>query len=188
MSEGVSRRGFVAAAALAPAAALLPATREDSRMTRPDDVRALSDRAEIIEITSRIGIASDLGEWDAVRACFADEVRVDYTSLNGGEPSTVRAGDLITGWRGVLPGFEATQHMIANHQVTLAGDGAACRSHFIATHRIGADVWRLGGHYRHELAREADGWKVTAMAMTWTWEEGSRDLIQRAVERVKARG
>lgn len=188
-SDDVSRRAFVAAApagvlAFGPGGGDLIERRE---MNQPDP-QALWDRAEVIEITSRIGIAADLGDWDAVRACFAGEVRVDYTSLNGGEPATVRADDLIAGWRGVLPGFEATQHVVSNHQVTLAGDAAECRSHFVATHRIGADVWRLGGHYHHRLSRQTGGWRVTEMTMTWTWEEGDRGLVQRAASRAVGGG
>jgi SnoaL-like domain len=154
---------------------------------RETSLQALADRAEIIDTVSRIGFAADLREWDACRACFADEVRVDYTSLNGGEPATVRSADLVDGWSRVFAGFDVTQHAITNHDVAVDGDRAVCRSHFVARHLIrdaaAGGFWNLGGHYRHELARTPAGWKVTAMTMTWTWEEGDRALVQRASER-----
>jgi hypothetical protein len=33
----------------------------------------------------------------------------------------------------------------------------------VATHRIGTELWRLGGHYRHELTHAGAAWKVTPM-------------------------
>lgn len=185
MSGILSRRGFVAAAGgLAPAAAL-GLIDTDGRMTAVD-AQTVADRAAIIDVVNRIGTAADWREWEACRACFADAVRVDYTSLWGGEASTTGADELIAGWARTFAGFDATQHAITSHDVRVDGGAAVCRSHFVATHRIGAELWRLGGHYRHELARDGAAWKVTAMTMAWTWEEGDRGLIRRANERGSA--
>ena len=39
------------------------------------------------------------------------------------------------------------------------------------------------GHYRYDLVKVADGWKVSAMTMDWTHETGNRELVARAAER-----
>lgn len=181
----LSRRGFLAAGGGLAAGSGAGLFRAADAMTG-SDFQALADRAAVIDTVNRVGTGADWREWEACRACFADEVRVDYTSLAGGEPAVVRADELVAGWARTFSGFDATQHVIASHDVRLEGDRAVCRSHFVATHRIGADFWRLAGHYRHELARAGDAWKVTAMTMTWTWEEGDRALVQRANERAGA--
>lgn len=183
MSDSTRRAFLASAAALAVPALASDAFSTGRTMTQPD-FQAVADRAAVIDVVDRIASAADYGEWEACRACFADEVRADYTSLTGGEPGTVRADDLIAGWRGVLPGFDATHHSLTNHDVRVDGDRATARSHFAARHVLGGERWTLGGHYEHALVRTDDGWKVTAMTMRWTWEEGDRALAQRAAARV----
>ena len=67
---------------------------------------------------------------------------------------------------------------------TIAGDEKAiAEADFQATHRIGSEMWVLMGHYRYDLVKVADGWKVSAMTMDWTHETGNRELVARAAER-----
>lgn len=177
LTDPAARRAFLGAAAGAAGAFLLP---RPARAAPADELRALADRAAILDLVSRIAFGADLREWDAVRACFADTVRVDYRSLTGEAPAAVPADALVGGWARTFSGFDVTQHLVTNHQVEVAGDAAVCRSHFLATHGIGPERWRLAGHYRHALARLPAGWRVTELTMTWTWEEGDRGLLARA--------
>jgi hypothetical protein len=73
-----------------------------------------------------IGTAADMNDWQAVKACFADEVLLDYTPMTGGEPTTLTPEQIVTAWRKFLPGFELTKHTITNHEVTIKGDAAKC--------------------------------------------------------------
>ncbi len=63
--------------------------------------------------------AIDRLDWPAVRQSFADRVTVDYRSLNGEPAAEVKAEDLIAGWRALLPGFDATQHLLGPVVVSL---------------------------------------------------------------------
>jgi hypothetical protein len=65
--------------------------------------------------------AVDTLDWDGVLAVLAPEVRLDYTSLWGGAAETVAAGEVVTRWRGLLPGFDATQHLTG--PVLVSDDG-----------------------------------------------------------------
>ena len=96
------------------------------------------------------------------------------------------ADALIASWRGSLPGFDATQHIICNHQVRLNGDRAECASHFRAQHRIGNRIWELDGDYTHRLVRRPAGWRIDYMRMVWTFERGDRGLGQEAARRAGA--
>lgn len=144
------------------------------------------DHIAIVNAVNEIGLAADLHDWARVRAQFADQVMVDYTSLAGGQPATIMADTLIESWRGFLPGFSATQHVIANHRVSVDGALAEVLSQFIANHRLveapGGDLWTLGGHYRHRLRRAGAGWHVVAITMTWTWQSGNADLPKLAAQ------
>ena len=51
-------------------------------------------------------------DWAAVTASLTSEVAIDYTSLWGGQPDRLDAERLLSAWRELLPGFDATQHLL----------------------------------------------------------------------------
>lgn len=149
----------------------------------------LADRAAVIDLVNRVALMADRRDWSAVRACFDDRVHIDYTSLTGGAAAEQDADALVVAWAGLLPGFDATQHVIANHQVTLLGDEAECLSQFRAQHRIGSGVgvrvWELDGGYEHGLVRRPGGWRIRRLVMRWTFERGDRALAAEVANRAK---
>src|SRR5690606_34429994 len=81
-----------------------------SPSTCPHEERPMNDYIAIQDLITRLLFAVDALDWAGVRAAFADEVEVDYTSLFGGSPERLPADELVTRWQGMLPGFAATQH------------------------------------------------------------------------------
>jgi hypothetical protein len=140
-----------------------------------------ADRLAVIETCTRMAWHADAREWEALRDVFADEVRVDYTSLQGGEPATVSRDELIASWAGLLGKLQATQHLLTNHLVTVTGDTAVCTAAFQATHLLanphGDPIWTLGGSYRFELVRNRPGWRIGAVTMTATWAGGNQQIM-----------
>ena len=115
---------------------------------------------------------------------FADEVRVDYTSLQGGEPAIVSGDQLVESWAGLLGKLQATQHLLANHLVTVTGDTATCTAAFQAVHLLpnahGDPTWTLGGTYRFELVRDGPRWRISAVTMSATWASGNQQIMSLA--------
>ncbi|WP_352906969.1 nuclear transport factor 2 family protein [Mesorhizobium sp. M0816] len=148
--------------------------------------RGVDDRIAIAEAIAGIGLYADLREWDRVRSYFAARVTTDYTSLFGGEVTTSGRDALIAQWQGLLPGFDATQHLITNITVEGADNGAVARSHVRAAHWIGSRFWTVGGSYLHRLVRTPEGWRVNAIAIHRLYEEGDRAVLAAAADRVKA--
>jgi SnoaL-like domain len=140
-----------------------------------------ADRFNVIETCTRMARHTDNREWDRLAGVFADRVRLDYTSLNGGEPAELSVADIVAAWSGLLGKLDATQHLITNHLVEVDGDIAVCAADFQATHLLanplGGHLWTLGGKYRFELARTARGWVITSVAMTAVWADGNKDLL-----------
>lgn len=139
------------------------------------------DRLDVIDTCTRMVWHTDHREWDQLAAVFHDSVRLDYTSLNGGEPVTMTPAQIVAAWRETLGGFDATQHLLGNHLVTVDGDSAVCTASFQATHRssdaFGASLWTLGGSYRFDLARIGAAWKISGVVMTASWGDGNRGLL-----------
>jgi hypothetical protein len=55
-------------------------------------------KSEIIDVVNRIAVMADRRDWQACQEAFSERVETDYTSLNGGQPATVNANDLVNGW------------------------------------------------------------------------------------------
>ncbi|WP_281066231.1 nuclear transport factor 2 family protein [Nocardia albiluteola] len=140
-----------------------------------------ADRLDVIETCTRMAWHTDNREWGRLAGVFADRVRLDYTSLNGGEPAELPVADIVAAWSGLLGKLDATQHLITNHLVEVHDGTAVCTADFQATHRLanpfGGHLWTLGGKYRFELARTERGWVITGVLMTAVWADGNKDLL-----------
>ncbi len=131
----------------------------------------------IIATTIAMAVLTDRQEWDALPAVFTDEVTADYTALMGGEPFTmIRATDLIAGWKEGLSAFTATQHLVTNHEVVIAGDTAEVRAYFQATHcRPDHTLWVVGGRYQYSFQKVADEWRISAITLIPIWVRDERN-------------
>ncbi len=144
--------------------------------TEQETRKQITDQQQIVATTIAMAVLADRREWDALTTIFTDEVSSDYTALTGGEPSTVRATDLVAGWKEGLNVFTATQHLVTNHEVVITGDNAEVRAYFQATHcKSDHTLWVLGGSYHYALKKVADGWHISAVTMTPTWARDERN-------------
>ncbi|UJR82155.1 nuclear transport factor 2 family protein [Sandaracinus amylolyticus] len=142
----------------------------------------------VAELLQRLAHGVDQLDWDAVRPLFAERARIDYTSLDGGDPVELAREDLIGAWSAMLPGFDATEHMIAWPLVTRRGELWHVRSQVMAWHRIGGgaqpSIWEIGGRYDHLLRDREGRLEIVAMTLEVAWQRGD-DLRPRAAERAK---
>lgn len=143
------------------------------------------NKLAIIETVSKFAYYADNREWDALRLLFTEEVKVDYTSLAGGEPATIPANVLMESWNKGLTPLKATQHLISNHIVDLNSEHqAVCRAYFQAKHefpnRFGGSQWTLGGKYWFRLVKENDQWKISELVMTAVWANGNQNIMNLA--------
>ncbi|MEC3917195.1 nuclear transport factor 2 family protein [Nocardia sp. CDC160] len=138
-------------------------------------------RADIIEAATRLFWFIDIKDWDSFPSVFADEVTLDYSSVWGGEPATVTPDLIRRDWEKLLGAFEATQHLLGNHLVTVDGDRAELTAVFQAIHllpnRFGSPRWTLGGTYRIGLHLVEGDWKIDNVVMTAQWADGNKDII-----------
>lgn len=144
-----------------------------------------AEEACIISVVASIPLAVDLAAYDLAARAFAPEIIVDYTSLWGGEAQRMTPAQLMTAWRGIVPGFDATRHEIADVRVAVEGDGARASAFVDGRHYLDGQVWRPVGLYDWRLARIDGQWKVTHMTFTVTQEIGARALAEEAMERAK---
>ncbi len=155
----------------------------------PKESRMSTDRDQIIETTIRVAWYADQRRWRDLPELFAGQVLLDYSSLAGGEPTTVSHEELAASWRATLAGLDATQHVVSNHLVEIADDGtsAVATAQFIATHLLtnsqGGATWTLGGNYRWTLRHIEGRWKIDSMTMNATWATGNQQIMTLAANR-----
>jgi hypothetical protein len=139
------------------------------------------DRTGVIETTIQMAWLADRRQWSRLVDVFATEVDVDYSGLTGGAAVRVARHDLVNGWKAALGGLTATQHLLGNQLVDMSGDNATVTAAFQATHVLanatGGPIWTLGGHYRFELVRAADGWRIAVLVMTPDWATGNQHIM-----------
>lgn len=157
--------------------------------TSARDLAPVGDKetARVIAVVSSIPLAVDLAAYDLAERAFAPKVVVDYTSLWGGAPNTMTPAELMTAWRGIVPGFEATWHELSDVRAKVTGDTAEASAFVDGRHWIGDRLWRPVGTYQWQLVKHGGTWKVTHMTFAMTQEIGERGVAAEATARAKAK-
>jgi hypothetical protein len=149
----------------------------------------MDDRNHLANIIGSLAVHVDGQHWTELLALFAPRIRVDYTSLFGGEPQATTREELIGGWRKLLPGFTRTCHVIGVPAVTLSGDTAQAAASVVAWHFVrepelaGRDCWLVGGCYEIGFAKIDGVWHIASLTLARAWAEGNLDLPGIAGER-----
>jgi len=150
------------------------------------DSYASSDVANIETVIQSVATLADRHEFEALEKLFAPEVKVDYTSAFGGEPELKSPQALMTAWAGLLPGFDATRHMLSNIKADINGGKASATADVVADHYIAGKHWQISGSYQYRLMNDDGHWLVTEMVFVAGPETGSRDVLGLATEAAKA--
>ncbi|PRX49134.1 SnoaL-like protein [Prauserella shujinwangii] len=141
------------------------------------------------DVVTALLLAVDELDWTGVRAALADEVRLDYTDLFGGEVETVPGDEVVRRWQGLLPGFDATQHLTGPLLVAEgAGGDTTVRTAVRGYHRFteGGEhaTWMVAGRYDMRVRRTPRGPRVTAVTLTVSYQDGDPKLTELAARRV----
>jgi len=158
-------------------------------MANIDETRLahLIDRLAISDVQLRYATGVDTRDWVLYRSCFTDEIDTDFTSIFGGQPRRVKADRWVEAARRTLSGLAATQHMITNHVITIAGDAATCVAYVQARHHLpnglGDSDQTMFGYYTNRLLRTPEGWKISACKLTVTWNTGNWAIFELARKR-----
>ncbi|MFN0146348.1 MAG: nuclear transport factor 2 family protein [Dehalococcoidia bacterium] len=159
-------------------------------MSIEDEVRLLADRAAISDVVHRYATGLDTRDWTLLRSIFTDEVDMDFTSVRM-RAGRMKADDWVESARVLFAGFDATQHLSANHVHDIRGDEAICTSYMRAEHFVanleGENSYTMGGYYTNRLVRTAGGWKLCAVTLTVNWNRGNRDVLRLAARRGRER-
>lgn len=146
-------------------------------------VPAADVRAEVLDVLARFAHGIDGRDWSLYRSVFADEVDVDYTSYRAGSAGRMTADDWVARARRLFPGLDATSHALSNPWLRPDDQGLQVQTSMRADHLLDGARYTLGGRYLHWLADTGEGWRIRAVTLVVTWEEGDKGLLATAAER-----
>ena len=140
------------------------------------------DTEKVTKVITNIFEGADERDWNRVKASFANDVLLDYSSMNGNPAAVLSSDNIIKAWKGFLPGFDITHHHITNFQIK-ESDGVA-KAHFSgkADHFIDGESWTVEGTYDLELAVSGDGAQVTKFKFNLQKQSGNTELPQKATD------
>jgi 3',5'-cyclic AMP phosphodiesterase CpdA len=126
-------------------------------------VDAVIDRLAVQDAVNELFVATDLKDWDRVRATFAGRVLFDMTSMVGGQPVELTPEAIADSWAQALGPVQAVHHQTGNYVIEIDGDAASVSCYGTATHFRPDQEKRLTyfvGSYDFHLVRRNDGWKI----------------------------
>ena len=153
--------------------------------TRPSDERLaeLLDRAEIIEVCTRMHWYLDRKAWDRYPEVFADEVSLptleEVRELAPGEAVRGRVrplADVVASTKTLMDGL-TTQHIVGGHHVDLRGETATCYANGVSMHigspQVAQNRVMHANAYEFELVRTPKGWRIRGINARPIWAEGN---------------
>jgi ketosteroid isomerase-like protein len=141
-----------------------------------DQLARLLDERDIVAVTLRYGWALDDKDYERLRDVFLPDAVADVAELCEGVDA------IVARVRRALDPLDASQHVITNHDVSVDGDRATCRSQLVAQHvrkaAEGGRTYVVGGFYEDLLERTPAGWRIRRRDLTITWTDGNRRVVQ----------
>ncbi len=137
---------------------------------------------KIIKTITNIFSGADERNWEQVQDTMADEVLLDYSSMNSHPAAITPSSKIIDAWKGFLPGFDKTHHQISGFKVDQQNDIASVHFFGKADHFIDKDSWTAAGTYDVELVKSGDNWKVAKFKFNLLQQSGNIELPQMAAE------
>lgn len=144
-----------------------------------EQLRALLDRTAIVDVVCKFAVSIDRRRWDDLASCFMDEIEIN--TIRTGRWVTLERSRVIDVLRRAFESYTATQHISANHQVTIDGDAAVVWSTLNATHYLAGaadgEFQQQVGYYEYHLARDGAGWRITKVQQFPHWQRGNQAIF-----------
>ena len=102
--------------------------------------------------------------------------------MNGSPAVVLSSNDIITAWKGFLPGFDLTHHYVTKFHIEQSDGIVKANFSGKADHFIDGKRWTVEGTYDLELGVSGDEANVTKFKFNLQEQSGDTGLPQRAAE------
>lgn len=142
-----------------------------------------SKRDEVIEVVNKLFIHTDYQEWEKLLGeVFTETVLFDMSSLGGGQPTELRAAEIVRMWKDGFAGIDAVHHQAGNFLVSFKAEAleAAVFCYAIASHYKKAatrgTTRQFVGSYDLHVVLTDQGWRIDQFRYRVKYVEGNVDL------------
>ncbi|MEZ5519674.1 MAG: nuclear transport factor 2 family protein [Gammaproteobacteria bacterium] len=144
------------------------------------DIDDLMESTRIIDVITRLFVATDNRDWEAVKRCFAPTVLFDMSSLGAGDPQDLSPDDIVAMWDVGLKPLEAIHHQVGNFLVDVDGSKADAFCYGIASHylpnKTGNNTRTFVGSYDVSLVKDDALWRIHKFKFNLKYLDGNRNL------------
>ncbi len=139
-------------------------------MEELSDISWMIQQAKIIDTIVGVANAIDDKNWQKLRVHLANKIDIDYFEFRGEPPGQITAEEYIQQRVSGLTGLK-TLHISTNHEVTIRGNYAECKSAYRIyrldpTRESGENRLDTAGNYIHQLTKIDGCWRITAIKQT----------------------
>ena len=147
-----------------------------------DQLLQLLEKDRIIDTINQLFIGTDNRDWPTVRACFADTVDVDMSSLAVGTSGQLTPQQIALAWEEGFRTLQAIHHQVGNYRVKVEGEQATAFCYGTASHyrptRSGRNTRVFVGSYDLHLRRVEGRWQIDGFRFTLKYLDGNAKLEQ----------
>ena len=146
-------------------------------MSGSADFQQLADYRAISDLAVRYCSAVDRRDWDLLAEVFLPDstVRLPQSVVITG------SDEIVLRYRRGLERFDATHHMVSNHEIDVDGDSArhTCLVHaqHVRHDAPGGSNYVIGGRYTDELVRTQQGWRIAHRELVSIWTGGNPSVL-----------
>lgn len=133
-------------------------------MTDSTLLHDLTDRREITDLVSHLGLWLDEGRFDEAPSILIDDVTVDTP---GGHAEGI---EHVIAQARRNHQHDHLQHVITNVLIDLDGDRATVRANLVVTFADDAVTSQQGERYRFEALRTPGGWRLSRVEVVPVWK------------------
>ena len=141
----------------------------------------LADKIELQELANKLFMYTDSKQWDLLlEEVFATDVWFDMKSAGGGEPSSIKAGEICKMWDKGFEGLDAVHHQAGHYLVKTAGNDADIFGYAVALHykktALNGKSRSFIGSYDLKAVRNDNGWRINQFKYNLKFIDGNAML------------
>jgi len=140
----------------------------------------LLEKDAIREVITQLFICTDNRDWQKVKQCFAENVHFDMTSMAGGEPTMMKAQEIVDAWESGLKNLQAIHHQAGNYLIEVKENQADAFCYAIASHylrnKANQNTRTFVGSYDFHLVKNSTGWRIDKFKFNLKYMDGNPNL------------